>query len=91
MAISLMATLFVSGCFHQLFGVQNQSNGAVVDRLHFHMGTEFTVLGRIPQFGAALQELFVKGVAQLRTGSCIEAGPAALAAVAVEGELADHQ
>ena len=55
------------------------------------MGAKLAVLGRIAQLGAVLQELFVKGIAQLGTGSADKVGTAALAAVAVEGELADDQ
>ena len=49
------------------------------------------MLGRIAQFLADGQELFVQGIAQFGTGGVGEAGAAALAAVAVEGELADNQ
>ena len=47
--------------------------------------------GGIAQLFADGQEFFVQFVAQFRTGSVGKAGAAALAAVAVKGELADNQ
>ena len=49
------------------------------------------MLRRIAQFFADGEEFFIKGIAQFGAGSIGEAGAAALAAVAVESELADHQ
>ena len=49
------------------------------------------MLRGITQLGADGQELFVQGIAQLRAGGFGKAGAAALAAVAVEGKLADYQ
>ena len=80
-----------AGGVHQLIGVQDQGHGAIVDGFHLHIGAEAAVLRGIAQLFADGQELFVQGIAQLGTGSIGKAGAAALAAVAVEGELADHQ
>ena len=81
----------MSGGIHQLVGIQDQGHGAVVHRRHLHVRTEAAMLGRIPQFLADAKELFIKFVPQLRPGGFHKAGAAALAAVALEGELAHHQ
>ena len=76
---------------HQLHGVENEGHGAVVDGLHLHIRTEAAMLGLEAVLPADVQEFLVQGLAQLGTGGAHKAGAAALAAVAVEGELADHQ
>ena len=49
------------------------------------------MLGGIAQLFTDGEKFFIQGVAQLRPGGLDEAGAAALAAVAVKGELADNQ
>ena len=49
------------------------------------------MLGRIAQPGTLAQKFLIQPVSQLRRGGLRKAGAAALAAVAVKGELADHQ
>ena len=63
----------------------------VVDGFHLHVRTEAAVLGRVAQLCADGQEFFIQFLTQGRGCGIGEAGPAALAAVAVEGKLADHQ
>ena len=51
--------LAASGFAHQLVGIQDQGNGAVVDGRNLHVGTELAVLGRIAQLLADGKELFI--------------------------------
>ena len=71
------------GFVHQLVGVQNQSHGAVVDGRYLHVGTKLAVLGRITQFCADGQKLFIQGITQLGTGSIGKCG-------VLPDELPDH-
>ena len=74
-----------------MIGVQDQGHRAVVDGSDLHIRTELTVLRGITQFLTDGKELLIQPVAQLGVSRIGKAGTAALAAVAVEGKLADHQ
>ena len=65
--------------------------GAVVHRGNLHIGAELAVLGREAQALALGKELLVEGHGHVGACGGEEIGAAAVAAVAVEGELADHQ
>ena len=58
---------------------------------YLHMGSENAALGLQPQRGEHNEETFVEGFGLYGAGGLIETGSAALAAIAVEGELRNAQ
>ena len=75
-----------------LVGVDDDGAGPLVDEGDLHIGTEFPVLDFLEALLVHLGEEQLIGIhREGRFGRLDEAGAVALAGVAVEGELADHQ
>ena len=78
------------GFGHQLVGVEDQGDGAVVDGRHLHIRAELAVLHPEAPGAALLLEALVEGDGDVGLAGLGEAGAAA-GGVGVEGELGDDQ
>ena len=75
----------------QLVRVHHQGQRSVVDGFHQHLGAELAGFGVDALFPAQGHELFIQGDGHLGPGGGQKVRAAALAAVAVQGELGYHQ
>ena len=76
---------------HQIVGIQNEGDGAVILASDLHIGAELPVLRLEAALAAFLQKLLIQGNCGFGTGGSNEARASAVGAVAVERELADDQ
>src|SRR5229473_6042459 len=74
-----------------LFAVENQGYGSVIDQFDLHHGPKSARLGRNPMSLDGIDKGLVKRNGGFRWSSIDKAGTPALAAIAIERELADDQ
>ena len=75
----------------ELIRVHDKGQGPIVDGLHQHLRAELAGFGVNTLFPAQGHEFFIQGNGHLGPGGSQKFRAAALAAVAVQGELGDHQ